>query len=613
MRYYKYIISFLVIIIVLLISMLIYTKYFEERIIFTLFGDDEIILYENDKYLEYGFVAFSESGKNLNDEVKIKSDLDTSKVGEYKIKYSIRKFLKTYQGVRKIKVLKNELEEVEFTLKGSSIVNLQVGNVYVDPKFTCIHKETKKDLSNYVIIENTINNQKEGEYEIIYRLLYNGKEKILKRKVYVFKHKNSHIISTTALTNKPVSIKFQSNIHNFSYVICPNETIRKTNKFTYNFFENGKYTFYIVDSLNNYEEYIVTINNIDKTPPTGTCSAILLDGKTTYSVKTDDVDIDKYLYNSEEKYASLNKNYIVPKYQRNAKVTLFDKAGNKTEIYCGIQRTYKEPLNYLKKEDIKYSSKTDSLIVNMMEKDGYYLTHLWIKDPYLQINKEMINSNRRTLQEPKQILEQAINKYNLNSKLVWSSSASATVFKGAYYKALVNKSPIYNLKEPSALLVYNGKVIINDYKEYAANTVIYYINESNELSYIPIMASKDASYRKASFEKALDSGIRHTFAFNMILVKNGVSQKTGNDYYALRNGFCQLDENNFLSVVSDTKRWNRQDFADYMASLGCKLAVNFDGGGSVALFYKEKNNKNILTLAGNQRALTSVLYVTELN
>ena len=50
-----------------------------------------------------------------------------------------------------------------------------------------------------------------------------------------------------------------------------------------------------------------------------------------------------------------------------------------------------------------------------------------------------------------------------------------------------------------------------------------------------------------------------------------------------------------------------------MADLGCVTAVNFDGGGSNALFFKQKNNSNIMTLTGNGRALSSVLYVTELN
>ena len=74
---------------------------------------------------------------------------------------------------------------------------------------------------------------------------------------------------------------------------------------------------------------------------------------------------------------------------------------------------------------------------------------------------------------------------------------------------------------------------------------------------------------------------------------------------------CQLDENNFISVVSHTKRWNRQDFANFMATLGCKTAVNFDGGGSVALFYKEPN-KEIKTLTGNGRALSNIIYFIEL-
>ena len=100
--------------------------------------------------------------------------------------------------------------------------------------------------------------------------------------------------------------------------------------------------------------------------------------------------------------------------------------------------------------------------------------------------------------------------------------------------------------------------------------------------------------------------------FNPVLVIDGKVQKVSADYYALRNGFFQIVENNFRSIVSDTKKWHKQDFANFMGTLGCKTAVNFDGGGSVALFYKEKNSSNTKTLTGNGRALSSVLYFTEL-
>lgn len=613
MKKYWQIITILIIIILIVLSILIYTKYFEEKIIFTLFGDKEITLYKGDEYIEYGYIALSENGDNLNSEVNVKSNLDVNKIGEYTIKYSIKTLFKTYHNERKIKVIEDVLENITFKLKGSSIVNLQVGEKYNDPKFSCVDKKTGKDLTKYVVIENTVNNQKDGVYEIIYRLRYDGKEKILTRTVYVYRQLNSHTISTTSLTNKPVSIQFKSNIYNFSHVICPNETIKYTNNFTYNFFENGKYIFYVFDSLNNYQEYVVTINNIDRTPPTGTCFAILENGQTSYTVKSSDTDIAKYLYHAENRYTSLKNNYVVPKYQRDASVMLLDQAGNKTLINCDISYKFKKQLNYLSKNEIDYRLESDSLVVNISYTDGYYLSHIWAYDPYLQMNKEMLDDNSKKLKLPKTILQQAIDKYNLSDKIVWSSNASAPVLKGTYYNNVYKKSSFYNLKEPSSLLVYNGDVIINDYKKYPASTVIYYVNASNELSYIPIIANKSVDERQEIFEKALDSGIRNTFVFNAVLVKNGQPQTVTNDYYALRNGFCQLDENNFISVVSDTRRWNKQDFASFMATLGCKTAVNFDGGGSNALFYKNRNNEDIITLTGNTRALSSVLYFTELN
>lgn len=612
MKNHKRIIILLVFIILIVFSILVYAKYFDEQIIFTLFGDDEITLYQGSEYVEYGYIAFNGDGNNVKERVKIKTDLDTSKVGKYEVNYSIKTSLKTYRSKRIVNIIEDTLSEIDFSLKGFSIVNLNIGEKYNDPKVTCIHKTTKEDLSRYVVVENSVNNLKEGEYEIIYRLRYNGKEKRLVRKVYVFSQKNSYSISTLAMTNKPVSINFKSIIHNFSHVICPNETVKNTNSFTYNFYENGNYAFYVYDTLNNYEEYVIEINNIDKIAPKGTCVAKLSDGQTTYSVESKDKDIANYLYNNENRFISKNSDYIAPIYHRNAKVMLIDEAGNKTLINCKISRNYKEPLKYLNDSQIKYSSKSESLEINIMEKDGYFLTHIWSKDPYLQAKKQMIPFDSKKLQLPKKIVEQAIANNNLYGKIVWSSNASGIVLKGTYYDRVVKKNSFYNLKEPSSLLVYNGDIIINDYKEYAASTIIYYINANNKLTYIPTLLNKSVDERKKIFENAINDGIYNTFAFNAVLVKEGVVQKVSNDYYALRNGFCQLDDNNFLSVVSDTRRWNKPDFAKFMADLGCVTAVNFDGGGSNSLFYKDKTSSSIKTLTGNARANSSVIYFTEL-
>ena len=610
-KYQKYIfiLSFFIIVISVV---LIYVKFFESKIVFTLFGDEEVVIYEGNEYKELGYIAISEDGDNVSNKVKVKSNLNVNKVGTYKIKYSVRSLFKVYKKTRTIKVLQDNLKEVNFTLNGSSMVNIKLGSNYSDPKFSCYLKSNKQNLDRYVKITSNLNNKKEGVYEIKYTLTYNGKTKELSRKVYVYKETISYTLSTTALTNKPVTIKFRSNIHNFAYVILPNDNVIYKNEFSYNFYENNKYTFFVFDSLNNYETYTVNIDNIDKTPPSGTCKIVMKNGTTDYTVTSRDEDISKYVYNNEEKYTSTQNTYKVSTYLRNNMVLLVDKAGNKTKIKCDVTKSYEKVIKPSSKDNVVYSSTSDSLVVNIVKKDGYYLSRIWMKDPYLQVKKEMLSSNAKKLVLPKNILEQAINKYNLKSKIVLGGNASGPVMKGSHYSYVAERASYYNLKEPSALLVYNGNIIINDYKTYAGNTTIYYINGQNQLSYIPVMENNSPIERKIAFENAISSGIYNTFAFNPMLVINGKVQSVSNDYYALRNGFCQINENNFIWVVSDTKKWNKPDFATFMGSLGCVNAANFDGGGSVALFYKEKFG-NIKTLTGNGRSLSSVIYFTELS
>ena len=610
-KYQKYIfiLSFFIIVISVV---LIYVKFFESKIVFTLFGDEEVVIYEGNEYKELGYIAISEDGDNVSNKVKVKSNLNVNKVGTYKIKYSVRSLFKVYKKTRTIKVLQDNLKEVNFTLNGSSMVNIKLGSNYSDPKFSCYLKSNKQNLDRYVKITSNLNNKKEGVYEIKYTLTYNGKTKELSRKVYVYNETISYTLSTTALTNKPVTIKFRSNIHNFAYVILPNDNVIYKNEFSYNFYENNKYTFFVFDSLNNYETYTVNIDNIDKTPPSGTCKIVMKNGTTDYTVTSRDEDISKYVYNNEEKYTSTQNTYKVSTYLRNDMVLLVDKAGNKTKVKCDVTKSYEKVIKPSSKDNVVYSSTSDSLVVNIIKKDGYYLSRIWMKDPYLQVKKEMLSSNAKKLVLPKNILEQAINKYNLKSKIVLGGNASGTVMKGSHYSYVAERASYYNLKEPSALLVYNGNIIINDYKTYAGNTTIYYINGQNQLSYIPVMENNSPIERKIAFENAISSGIYNTFAFNPMLVINGKVQSVSNDYYALRNGFCQINENNFIWVVSDTKKWNKPDFAKFMGSLGCVNAANFDGGGSVALFYKEKFG-NIKTLTGNGRSLSSVIYFTELS
>ena len=47
-----------------------------------------------------------------------------------------------------------------------------------------------------------------------------------------------------------------------------------------------------------------------------------------------------------------------------------------------------------------------------------------------------------------------------------------------------------------------------------------------------------------------------------------------------------------------------------MLNLKCQTGTNLDGGGSIALLYKDKNS-SIQTIIGNGRSLTEVGYFSE--
>lgn len=607
---FKYYIISLGILISFIIILLLYINFFDEKIIITLFGDSTISLYEGENYFEDGYIALNDSGDNITSRVKVTSNYNKDIPGSYKITYTIKTRFRTFIKERKLIVASDPLSYINFKLKGSSIINLRIGEKYIDSGFTCINRNTKEDLSKRVLVESDVNINKSGSYTIKYNLKYDGKEKVLVRKINVYKDKYLYSISTVNPTNKPVELNFESFIRNYSHVICPNGTLKKTNKFTYYFFQNGEYEFYIYDHSNDYEVFTIKIENIDKVAPTGTCTAILKNGISVYNVISNDKDIEYYYYNGEAKHKSKESLYKVDYYLRNGSVLLKDYASNQTLIKCAVSRSYM-PVYETDIKKFDYSYKSDSLVINALKKDGYVLSYIWAKDPYLQMRKEVVDKSKGVFVLPGKTLETAIKKNKLEGKIVYGSNASAGVLKDQYYPNIYRDDAKYNLMEPSAFTVLNGKVIMNDYKNYYGHAPILYIDGGNRLSFVPNLTELKSAERKKIFDDIIDNGVMNTFAFGPILLIDYKEQPVTNDYYALRNTFCQINENNFVQIVSDTKRWNLDEMPKIMKELNCKNAYNFDGGGSVAAFVKGRN-QSLKTLAGNQRKLIGVMYFTEL-
>ena len=576
----------------------------ENNYYFRLNGALELTLYVGEEYVESGFEARDFQNIDVSNDVLITGNVDTSKAGTYKITYSL--VIEQENSItltRTINVVERDPDDIAIRLNGSEIFFLPINALYKEQGAVAFLEDV--DISEDIKITNNINNKQIGIYEVIYEVKVGNTSKKIVRQVVVFDLDS--LINVTSNAKEAV-IKINTNSY-FQYTVLPNKTVTQNKEFEYKVIDNGTYEFIFYDETGTSYTKKVTISSIDRTAPNGTCKAILLDGKTTFTVTSQDNDIAKYIYNGV--YESTSSSYIVNKFIRSSNVTLEDKVGNKRTITCQTELRTLPVIKPKSGESIRYQASSDSLVIYVTKNNGYYLTRIWAKDPVYQMRKELVTGN--SYKRPKAILETAINKYNLRNKIVFGGNASAPIKVNSYYGGVAASNPIYNLKEPSSLLVYNGEVIINDYQKYAASTVIYYLDGSNQLRYIPKLDGRSSAERKEIFEEAIASGVYNTFAFNEVLVYDYKAQNVGSDYNAKRQGFCQVDSNNFILVTSDTKTWRRPDFAKFMQSIGCKMAVNFDGGGSVAAFYKPAGTNTVTTLAGNQRSLSSVMYFTELD
>ena len=157
----------------------------ENEYIFYLKGNTELVITIGDEYKEEGFIAKDLNGNDLTKNVSIKSNLDTSKIGDYKIVYSLKNSeLETIELVRKIHVIKNDSNSISLMLNGDEVVYLPVGYSYEEQGATAY--SNNKNISNEIKINSNINTNQVGVYNVIYTINQDNITKNVSRKVIVF-------------------------------------------------------------------------------------------------------------------------------------------------------------------------------------------------------------------------------------------------------------------------------------------------------------------------------------------------------------------------------------------------------------------------------------------
>ncbi len=197
------------------IIFLIILAIFYYNFTFSLNGSSFETIVVNNKFEDKGIDA-KIFNKNIENKVKISTNLNTNKIGTYNIYYNLKYLGKSHQLVRKVSVVDNVSPII--SLNGDSEVSLYVGDDYIEYGATAIDNYDK-DITSKIKIIGNVDTKKEDTYEIIYKVTdSSGNEGTTIRKVIVNKKQiayedNSGSINSDYSNNKIVKYINDNNYH----------------------------------------------------------------------------------------------------------------------------------------------------------------------------------------------------------------------------------------------------------------------------------------------------------------------------------------------------------------------------------------------------------------
>lgn len=570
----------------------------------TLLGENPISIYEGEEYIEPGFSSKDINNKDTTNLVQVINNVNNNKVGEYEIIYQINNEYKKNVVKRKVNVLNNPIDIINFKLLGNNKVSLNKNDKYEEIGFEATLNN--EDFSKKVSVTNNIDTSLVGVFEIKYLLTIGNKTKELTREVEVIGNKYEVSFSDDKLTNQDIIITLTNSFNNFQYFKDPKGETTTDNALTYSISENGVYTFYLVDKNDASEQINIEIKNIDKKAPTGNCEAKISDNTTNFYLNGQDENgILKYVYNNIE----YSKNFTVNGKYENNEVTIYDNAGNNTKMMCD---TYYDDIKSAN-QNIVASFNSESLKYWIEKPNSLYtISHIWARDPYGQM-KTAIPNSFGTLDTTKNILEKEINSNSYQNKGLIAVNASGFTskdFDSYYFK----KIPGYKNTSLAPIVIVNGK-ILRDFTDQLLpfeRIMTYGLKKDGYLAYYDF--KKDSiSFNQQLKEKIISDGVKYTIGFTPVLVENGqvaVSNSSPN----LRQAICQINKNNFIIVTNTTSNRNQGlgflGTAKLMKQLNCRIGLNLDGGGSINMFYKG-NNSTISSIKTSSRQVADILYFVE--
>lgn len=157
-----------IIIIILVITLVNNNKNNKNNDVYTfeLVGPSEINVSLNDSYVDIGYIARDEDNNNIANLVNVSGNVDTTKVGTYKVVFVLTINDKNVTLERKVNVVKTD-QLLTLMLNGSKNVTVRSNDVYEEEGFSAADS-VEGDLNDIVQIANYIDYSTPGTYTIVY-------------------------------------------------------------------------------------------------------------------------------------------------------------------------------------------------------------------------------------------------------------------------------------------------------------------------------------------------------------------------------------------------------------------------------------------------------------
>lgn len=188
-----FIIKLSIVILTIILVFLIYCKESIDNIIndFHIKGKDVVVLEVGDEYKEDGAVA-TFNKKDISDEIKIVSNVDTSKVGTYTVSYSYYlKYFKVGKTIQR-KVVVEDTQKPVLIINSEKEIHVGVGQVYNIPSASATDNYDG-DITNKIEIKSDLNLNEKGVYSVNYSVSDSSGNETKDKIIINVEEKNAYI------------------------------------------------------------------------------------------------------------------------------------------------------------------------------------------------------------------------------------------------------------------------------------------------------------------------------------------------------------------------------------------------------------------------------------